>query len=85
VNSHRLGRPAQSRVDLDAVNRQRLPIMLGLGIAAVFSPTTARWTSCSARASGKWCWNVHGRSIKHRFASVLVVVGVVAARVGRPC
>ena len=84
VHSHGWGVRHSHRVDLDAVNRPRLPILLGLGIAGGLLPDPgALAILLAALASGKLVLGLFTVVVfSIGFASVLVVVGVVAARVG---
>jgi len=84
VHSHGWGVRHSHRVDLDAVNRPRLPILLGLGIAGGLLPDPgALALLLAALSSGKLVLGLFTVVVfSIGFASVLVVVGVVAARVG---
>lgn len=83
-HSHGWGLRHSHRVDLDAVNRPRLPILLGLGIAGGLLPDPgALAILLAALASGKLVLGLFTVVVfSIGFASVLVIVGVVAARVG---
>src|SRR5207247_266219 len=84
VHSHGWGVRHSHRVDLDALTRPRLPILLGLGIAGGLLPDPgALALLLAALSSGKLVLGLFTVVVfSIGFASVLVVVGVVAARVG---
>src|SRR5438094_107589 len=84
VHSHGWGVRHSHRVDLDALTRPRLPILLGLGIAGGLLPDPgALAILLAALASGKLVLGLFTVVVfSIGFASVLVIVGVVAARVG---
>jgi nickel/cobalt exporter len=83
-HGHGWGGRHRHRVDLESANRPRLPILIGLGIAGGLLPDPgALAIMLAALLSGKVMlalFTVVVFSIG--FASVLVVVGVAAARVG---
>ena len=83
-HSHGWGRRHSHGVPFDAVDRPRLPILLGLGIAGGLLPDPgALAILLAALASGKLVLGLLTVVVfSIGFASVLVVVGVVAARVG---
>lgn len=83
-HSHGWGRRHSHRVVLEGANRPRLPILLGLGIAGGLLPDPgALAILLAALASGKIVLGLFTVVVfSIGFASVLVVVGVVAARVG---
>jgi nickel/cobalt exporter len=83
-HSHGWGRRHSHGVAFDAVDRPRLPILLGLGIAGGLLPDPgALAILLAALASGKLVLGLLTVLVfSIGFASVLVVVGVVAARVG---
>ena len=83
-HSHGWGLRHSHRVDLDAVTRPRLPILLGLGVAGGLLPDPgALAILLAALASGKLVLGLFTVVVfSIGFASVLVIVGVVAARVG---
>jgi nickel/cobalt exporter len=83
-HSHGWGRRHSHRLDLDATNRPQLPILVALGIAGGLLPDPgALAILLAAVASGKVVLGLFTVVVfSLGFASVLVVVGVVAARVG---
>ncbi len=83
-HSHGWGRRHSHRVAFDALNRPRLPVLLGLGIAGGLLPDPgALAILLAALASGKLVLGLFTVVVfSIGFASVLVIVGVVAARVG---
>ena len=83
-HSHGWGRRHSHRVAFDALNRPRLPVLLGLGIAGGLLPDPgALAILLAALASGKLVLGLFTVVVfSVGFASVLVIVGVVAARVG---
>ena len=84
THSHGWGVRHSHRVDLDTGNRPRLAILLGLGIAGGLLPDPgALAILLAALASGKVVLGLFTVVVfSVGFASVLVVVGVVAARAG---
>lgn len=83
-HSHGWGRRHSHTVALEGANRPRLAILLGLGIAGGLLPDPgALAILLAALASGKVVLGLLTVLVfSIGFASVLVVVGVVAARVG---
>jgi nickel/cobalt transporter (NicO) family protein len=84
-HSHGWGRPHTHRVVLDADRRPSFALLLGLGIAGGIMPDPAALAVLlSAVASGKLVVGLLTVLVfSLGFASVLVAVGLVAARVGR--
>jgi len=84
VHSHGWGVRHSHRVAVDALDRPRLPVLLALGIAGGLLPDPgALAILLAALASGKLVLGLLTVVVfSIGFASVLVVVGVVAARVG---
>jgi len=84
VHSHGWGVRHSHQIDLGVVDRPRLPILLALGIAGGLLPDPgALAILLAALASGKLLLGLFTVVVfSVGFASVLVIVGVVAARVG---
>ena len=84
-HSHGWGRRHTHRLDLVAGNRPSLPVLLGLGIAGGLLPDPgALAILLAAIASGRVILGLFTVVVfSIGFASVLVVVGIVAARVGQ--
>src|SRR5437763_179899 len=84
VHSHGWGVRHSHHLDLGVVDRPRLPILLALGIAGGLLPDPgALAILLAALASGKLLLGLFTVVVfSVGFASVLVIVGVVAARVG---
>jgi nickel/cobalt exporter len=84
VHSHGWGVRHSHHIDLGVVDRPRLPILLALGIAGGLLPDPgALAILLAALASGKLLLGLFTVVVfSVGFASVLVIVGVVAARVG---
>jgi nickel/cobalt exporter len=84
-HSHGWGRRHTHRLDIVAGNRPRLPVLLGLGIAGGLLPDPgALAILLAAIASGRVILGLFTVVVfSIGFASVLVVVGIVAARVGQ--
>jgi len=82
---HGWGRRHTHRLDLVAGNRPSLPVLLGLGIAGGLLPDPgALAILLAAIASGRVILGLFTVVVfSIGFASVLVVVGIVAARVGQ--
>ena len=84
VHSHGWGVRHSHHVDLGVLDRPRLPILLALGIAGGLLPDPgALAILLAALASGKLLLGLFTVVVfSVGFASVLVIVGVIAARVG---
>ena len=84
-HSHGWGRRHAHRLDVVAGNRPSLPVLLGLGIAGGLLPDPgALAILLAAIASGRVILGLFTVVVfSIGFASVLVVVGIVAARVGQ--
>jgi nickel/cobalt exporter len=84
-HSHGWGRRHTHRLDIVAGNRPSLPVLLGLGIAGGLLPDPgALAILLAAIASGRVILGLLTVVVfSIGFASVLVVVGIVAARVGQ--
>jgi nickel/cobalt exporter len=84
-HSHGWGRRHTHRLDVVAGNRPSLPVLLGLGIAGGLLPDPgALAILLAAIASGRVILGLFTVVVfSIGFASVLVVVGIVAARVGQ--
>ena len=84
-HSHGWGRRHTHRLDLVAGNRPSLPVLLGLGIAGGLLPDPgALAILLAAIASGRVILGLFTVVVfSIGFASVLVVVGIVAAHVGQ--
>ena len=84
-HSHGWGRRHTHRIDIIAENRPKLSVLLGLGIAGGLLPDPgALAILLAAIASGRVMLGLFTVVVfSIGFASVLVVVGVVAARVGQ--
>ena len=84
-HSHGWGRRHAHRIDLLAESRPKLAVLLGLGIAGGLLPDPgALAILLAAIASGRVMLGLFTVAVfSIGFASVLVVVGIVAARVGQ--
>ncbi|PYO53970.1 MAG: hypothetical protein DMD83_23290 [Candidatus Rokuibacteriota bacterium] len=84
-HSHGWGRRHTHRIDLLAESRPKLAVLLGLGIAGGLLPDPgALAILLAAIASGRVMLGLFTVAVfSIGFASVLVVVGIVAARVGQ--
>jgi nickel/cobalt transporter (NicO) family protein len=83
-HSHGFGRPHSHRLDIVAENRPKLPVLLALGIAGGLLPDPAALALLlGALSSGKVLLGLVTVVVfSIGFATTLVVVGIVAAKVG---